>query len=77
MLYQHYYRTAEGIIFVLDSADADRLAVAREELRSLLQEPELYGRPVLILANKQDLPTARTAAQLTEDLQVCERSMVT
>ena len=45
-LYQHYYSVVEGIIFVLDSADTDRLGAAREELLQLLQEPELSGRPV-------------------------------
>jgi signal recognition particle receptor subunit beta len=43
---------------VIDSADRERLEVARQELELMLQEEELKGAPVLILANKQDLPNA-------------------
>ena len=46
------------MIFVVDSADKDRVEVARQELELMLQEEELKGVPVLVLANKQDLPNA-------------------
>lgn len=40
------------------SNDRDRLAESRKELGKLLTEPELQACPVLVLANKQDLPHA-------------------
>ncbi len=46
------------MVYVIDSADKDRLEVAKQELELMLQEEELRGAPVLILANKQDLPNA-------------------
>ena len=46
------------MIFVIDSADKERIEVARQELELMLQEEELKGVPVLVLANKQDLPNA-------------------
>ena len=46
------------MIFVVDSADRDRVEIARQELELMLQEEELKGVPVLVLANKQDLPNA-------------------
>ena len=46
------------MIFVVDSADKERIEVARQELELMLQEEELKGVPVLVLANKQDLANA-------------------
>lgn len=44
------------------------MAIAKSELGSLLQHEHLGSVPVLVLANKQDLPDAMTVAQLTEAL---------
>ena len=46
------------MVFVVDSADRERIEYSRQELDIMLQEEELKGVPVLILANKQDLPGA-------------------
>ena len=53
-----YYQDTNAVVYVIDSADRERLEVARQELELMLQEEELKGAPVLILANKQDLPNA-------------------
>jgi len=36
-LWEHYYKETHAIIFVLDSADKLRMAVAKDELNQLLQ----------------------------------------
>lgn len=48
-LWEHYYRECEGIMFVVDSSDRLRLAVAREELDLLLQNPDMAGKNLTIL----------------------------
>lgn len=46
-----------GLIFVVDSSDRNRLWEARDELFRALQNQYMTpGIPVVILANKQDLP---------------------
>jgi len=67
-LWRHYYRGTEGSIFVTDSNDRDRIAVTREELTQILFEDEMRDAVLLVLANKQDLPNAMTAAEVTEKL---------
>lgn len=47
-----YYQDTNAVVYVIDSADKDRLDVSRQELELMLQEEELRGVPVLILANK-------------------------
>jgi|EP00945_MAST-04E_sp_MAST-4E-sp1_P007871 ADP-ribosylation factor 1/2 len=67
-LWRHYYQNTEGLIFVVDSNDKDRIDAAREELQKMLQEDELKDSVVLVFANKQDLPNAMSAPEVTEKL---------
>merc|ERR1712157_625254 len=67
-LWRHYYQNTQGLIFVVDSNDRDRIEDAREELMKLLPEDAMRDAVVLVLANKQDLPNAMTPAEVTEKL---------
>merc|ERR1719281_214479 len=55
-LWRHYYQGTQGLIFVVDSSDRDRIEDAREELQKMLREEEMHEAAVLVFANKQDLP---------------------
>ena len=55
-LWRHYFQNTQGIIFVVDSNDRDRIVEAREELQRMLNEDELREAILLVFANKQDLP---------------------
>ena len=59
-----YYPNTDAIIFVVDSADTDRLKTARTELMGMLEEEELAGATLLIFANKQDLLNAQSATKV-------------
>eukprot|EP00922_Rhytidocystis_sp_ex-Travisia-forbesii_P051981 GHVS01077157.1.p1 GENE.GHVS01077157.1~~GHVS01077157.1.p1 ORF type:complete len:184 (+),score=25.90 GHVS01077157.1:111-662(+) len=67
-LWRHYYQNTHGLIFVIDSNDRERIEDAREELQRMLNEDELRDAVLLVFANKQDLPNAMTAAEITEKL---------
>jgi len=71
-LWEHYYSESEGIIFVIDSAEAVRICVVKDELDQLLAHKDISSRPIPILffANKSDLPKALTPAQLSEALEL-------
>ena len=69
-LWRHYYQNTQGIVFVIDSNDRDQFGEAREELGRMLNEEELRDVVLLIFANKQDLPQAMRAAEITEQLNV-------
>ena len=56
------------MIFVVDSNDRDRIGEARDELHRMLNEPELRNAALLVFANKQDLPNAMDAAEITDKL---------
>merc|ERR1711991_685319 len=69
-LWRHYYNGTQGLIFVIDSSDRDRIDEARDELHKALNEVELEKVKVLVLANKQDLAQAMPAAEVSERLQL-------
>ena len=68
VLWKHYYKETDGIIFVVDSNDRDRIEDAGEELKKLLAEEDLKDCFVLVLANKQDLNGALPPNEVTEKL---------
>merc|ERR1711966_449807 len=67
-LWRHYYQNTQGLIFVVDSNDSDRIDAARDELHRMLNEEEMRDAVLLVFANKQDLPNAMMAAEVTEKL---------
>ena len=55
---------------MVDSSDRDRIGDARDELQHMLGEREMEKAVVLVLANKQDLPGAMTAAEVMQHLEL-------
>ena len=60
-----YFPNTDAIIFVVDSADVERLAIAKQELCAMLEEEELRDSILLVFANKQDQKGALNASQVT------------
>lgn len=67
-LWRHYFQNTNGVIFVVDSNDRDRIGQARDELQKMLAEDELRNAILLVFANKQDLPNAMSTTEVTEKL---------
>ncbi|KAG5244632.1 hypothetical protein IMY05_005G0005200 [Salix suchowensis] len=67
-LWRFYFQNTQGLIFVVDSNDRDRVVEARDELHRMLNEDELRDAVLLVFANKQDLPNAMNAAEITDKL---------
>mmetsp|Transcript_51989 Transcript_51989/g.135753 ORF Transcript_51989/g.135753 Transcript_51989/m.135753 type:complete len:180 (+) Transcript_51989:235-774(+) len=67
-LWRHYFLNTDAIIFVVDCNDRDRVMEARDELHRMLGEEELANSALLVFANKQDLPNAMNAADVTDKL---------
>ena len=68
-LWRHYFQNTQGLIFVVDSNDRDRAGEARDELHRMLKEDELHDAVLLVFANKQDLPNAMSAAEITDKVR--------
>lgn len=71
-VWKYYYSSIEGIVFVVDSSNVERIQDARDEIQKLLANDEAKNIPILILANKQDLPNAVKKDEIAEMLGVTE-----
>jgi len=69
-LWKHYLAGTNIVIYVVDCADEKRLAEAKTELDALLLEDELVGVPLLVFANKQDVPGAVKVTDLVNRFQL-------
>jgi ADP-ribosylation factor protein 1 len=67
-LWRHYYANTNAVIFVVDSNDRERIGEARDELHKMLSDDQLRDCILLTFANKQDLPNAMNAAEMTDKL---------
>merc|ERR1711934_643926 len=67
-LWRHYFQNTQGLIFVVDSNDRDRIHETKDELHKMLNEDDLRDAVLLVFANKQDLPNAMNAAEITDKL---------
>ena len=71
-MWEAYYKDVQGVIFVVDSADNARMCVVKDEIQLICDHPDLQNVPILFYANKMDIATAKTAAELVDILEMGE-----
>lgn len=59
-----------GSIFVIDASAISKLGEAKEALNTVIEHSKMNGKPLLILANKQDCDGAIGGDQLREQLNL-------
>eukprot|EP00397_Hematodinium_sp_SG-2012_P046150 GEMP01052044.1.p1 GENE.GEMP01052044.1~~GEMP01052044.1.p1 ORF type:complete len:187 (+),score=27.60 GEMP01052044.1:50-610(+) len=70
-LWRHYFDNTNAVIFVVDSGDRDRIEEAAEEMMKVIQDAGMtVGVPLLVLANKQDLPQAMSVSEIEKNLHL-------
>merc|ERR1712235_59514 len=71
-MWEMYYKDAQAVIFVIDSADRLRMAVARDELEGILSHDDITKNNSLFLffANKMDMADSCTPAEVTHILDL-------
>ncbi|XP_034415005.1 ADP-ribosylation factor-like protein 4D [Cyclopterus lumpus] len=76
-LWKSYTRRTDGMVFVVDSTELERMEEAKVELHKITRTSENQGVPVLILANKQDRDSASSVGEVEKLLAVHELSAYT
>ena len=69
-LWRHYYTGTQGLIFVIDCADTDRIEEAKVELHRIINDREMKSAVILIFANKQDIPNAMKPDEVQQKLNL-------
>ncbi|XP_075053141.1 ADP-ribosylation factor-like protein 13B [Mixophyes fleayi] len=69
-IWKNYYAESYGVVFVIDSSDVERMEETKETVAEVLRHPRIAGKPVLVLANKQDREGAMAEADIIEFLSL-------
>ncbi|XP_030636637.1 ADP-ribosylation factor-like protein 13B [Chanos chanos] len=69
-IWKNYYSESYGVVFVVDSSDVQRMQETRDTMAEVLRHPRIAGKPVLVLANKQDCDGAMAEADIIESLSL-------
>jgi len=65
-IWKTYYAEIYGLVFVIDSAAANRFSDNVKMVESLTEVPELVGKPILFFLNKKDLPESLDEIQFSD-----------
>jgi len=68
--WRNYFENTDVLIYVIDSADRNRLEESGVQLAELLEEEKLAATPILVFANKQDLINAARTDELMDGLSL-------
>jgi len=66
VLWKYYFQNNDGLIYVVDSTDIERIKESAAELHSILEDDNMRNVPVVIIANKQDLPNAVSCSEMVQ-----------
>ncbi|EDO44675.1 predicted protein [Nematostella vectensis] len=69
-IWKDYYAEVFGVVFVVDASNRERMDECRSILHETKQNPRVSGKPLLILANKQDLEGAMNDDEVYQSLDL-------
>ncbi|KFQ48687.1 ADP-ribosylation factor-like 14, partial [Pelecanus crispus] len=61
----NFLENTDGLLYVVDSSDKHSLEESKKEFELVLKNEFMKSVPVVVLANKQDLPGALNAEEIT------------
>ena len=65
-----YYMNTDGVIYVIDSQDENNYEESKNQFHKILKNSTLKNATILIFANKQDLPGAKTINDIIQDYEL-------
>lgn len=67
-LWKAEYKEKQGVIYVVDSEDRQRINLVKEDIQDIVNSKELKGLPLLVMANKADLPGKMKITEIVDKL---------
>jgi signal recognition particle receptor subunit beta len=71
-IWKFYIKNCEGLFYVVDSSDRERIELARNELYNLLDFEDMKKIPVIIIANKQDIESSMSLIEIEKAMKLQE-----
>ncbi|KAE8664116.1 ADP-ribosylation factor [Hibiscus syriacus] len=67
-LWRLYFNNTDGLIYVVDSLDRERIGKAKHEFQTIINDPFMLNSVILVFANKQDMKGAMSPMEVCEGL---------
>ncbi|KAJ8003829.1 hypothetical protein DPEC_G00152470 [Dallia pectoralis] len=68
--WRYYLEGCNVLVFVVDSSDRARIREADKALKVILSDDNMKGVPLMVLANKKDLPNSMTIREVCKQLDL-------
>ncbi|XP_060888927.1 ADP-ribosylation factor-like protein 11 isoform X1 [Labrus bergylta] len=68
--WRYFLDDCKALVFVVDSTDRVRMHEAQKVLKKVLCDEKLRGIPLMVLANKKDLPDSMTIREISNQLDL-------
>uniref|UniRef100_A0A7S1KMW5 ADP-ribosylation factor-like protein 6 n=1 Tax=Percolomonas cosmopolitus TaxID=63605 RepID=A0A7S1KMW5_9EUKA len=65
-MWSFFFKDCMGVLYVIDSADRERISTVRDEIQQLTHNKDLRNKPFVFLCNKQDLPGVMSVEECVE-----------
>ncbi|XP_041638022.1 ADP-ribosylation factor-like protein 11 isoform X2 [Cheilinus undulatus] len=72
--WRYFLDDCKALVFVVDSSDRSRMPEAQKALKKVLKDERLRGVPLMVLANKKDLPNSMTIREISNQLDLPNHS---
>lgn len=69
-IWDKYYDETHAVVYVVDASNENRLYESKMALDKVLGSRALFGAPLLVLANKQDVSSALSADEVADHLGI-------
>jgi len=70
-VWKQYFPAVDGIVFIIDVSDTNRIQESKVEFDSLLADEQLQAAPILILGNKIDVAEAVSEDYVRQFFGLC------
>ncbi|KAI4897352.1 hypothetical protein NFI96_002521 [Prochilodus magdalenae] len=68
--WKYYLEDCEALVFVVDASDRARIGEAKTALKKVLSDNNMTDIPLMVLANKSDLPDVMTISEVAKQLDI-------
>lgn len=68
--WRYYLEGCQALVFVVDASDQTRTEEAKMALKNILSDQNLQGVPLMVLANKTDLPNSMSLNEVCEQMDL-------
>lgn len=71
-LWERYFRATDGLVFVVDVTDVERIGVVREEFQKVVSRQDVDQLPILVLCNQKPVSGSGTRLSVEDVKKVLQ-----